>query len=569
MENEGDVKVSKVEIIKQEGNHLRGTIVEELVNGKLFFSEASRQLLKFHGVYQQDDRDLRKQLRKEGKDKHYIMMVRARIPGGTLTAEQYLRFNEIAEQYGYGSLRITTRQTIQLHGILKDNLKQSIAALNDALVTTLNGCGDQARNSTTCAAPVDDEMHREIHEDLQAIVVKVGAKTNAYHEIWLDGEQVEFDREEEEPLYKEAYLPRKFKFCIGIEGDNCLDVYSNDTAYIAHHENGHVVGYTVLAGGSMGRSASIKDTYARLATPIAYIPRAEIVDVSVAILSVFRDFGNREDRRYARLKYLLDARGIEWFRKEIESRIGHELANPRLLVWDSAQDHLGWHEQGHGKWYFGLFVENGRVQDTDEFKLKSVLQEIVQAWKPSVTLTTQQNIILGGILEADRSRIEDKLRAAHVKAPNYLSKTLLNSMACVGFPTCPLAVADSERVLPELIPEFERLMKALEIEDEDITIRMTGCANGCARPYIANIAFVGRAPGKYDLFIGGDAVGTRLNQLYKEVVPLDQLVAQVAPVLTAFAKERTLGEEFGAYCERVGLDYFNTLTIVDPAPVVE
>ncbi len=558
MVNEDGSTVSEVEIIKQESQHLRGSIAQELLNGDPFFTESSRQLLKFHGIYQQDDRDLRKQMRKEGKDKYYMMMVRARIPGGNLSADQYLRFAEISDEYGNGTMRITTRQTIQLHGILKENLKQTIGSLNEALVTTLNGCGDQARNSTTCAAPIHDSLHQEIHEDLQAIVVRVGAKTNAYHEIWLDGEQIQFDQKEEEPLYKEAYLPRKFKFCIGIEGDNCLDVYSNDTAFIAHQENGHVVGYTVLSGGSMGRSASIKTTYARLASPIAYIPRADIVDVAVAILTVFRDFGNREDRRYARLKYLLDSKGIEWFRKEVENRIGYELADPRTLTWHSADDHLGWHEQGDGQWFFGLFIENGRIQDTDEFKLKTVLKEIVQKWNPSVTLTTQQNIILSGFTQANRPELEALLRAAHVKTPSDLSKTLLNSMACVGLPTCPLAVADSERVLPVLIPKFEQLVKELGIDGEDISIRMTGCANGCSRPYIANIAFVGRAPGKYDVFIGGDSIGTRLNQLFKEIVPTDKLVAEVTPVLTAFAKERTHGEEFGEYCERVGLSRFHS-----------
>ncbi|MBX5436181.1 MAG: NADPH-dependent assimilatory sulfite reductase hemoprotein subunit [Alicyclobacillaceae bacterium] len=555
-------KVSEVEVIKRNSRHLRGSIAEELANGEPSFTEESRQLLKFHGVYQQDDRDLRAKLRKEGKDKHYIMMVRARIPGGVLTPDQYLQFDRVTDWYGGGTLRVTTRQTIQLHYVLKRNLKQAIRALNDVMVTTLNGCGDQVRNVIACAAPVADDVHRELREDVLALVDKVGAKTRAYHEIWLDGEPVAgTPDEDEEPLYKDVYLPRKFKFGFAIEGDNCIDVYSNDVGIVAHPEGGHVKGYTILVGGGMGRTASMKQTYPRLASPLGYVPRADLVDACVAVLTAYRDYGNRANRRRARLKYLIDERGLDWFRGEVQSRFGRLLADAPDLVWQDAHDHYGWHPQGDGRWYLGLFVENGRIKDEGEFRLKTALRAVVERWRPTVHLTTQQNVILAGFAEADRPEVEAVLRSHGVRLAHEWSRVMLNSMACVGLPTCGLSVADSERALPQVLPQLERIITGLGLADEDITIRMTGCPNGCARPYISDIAFVGRSPNKYDVFLGGDFLGRHLNKLYKELVPLDQLAAEVEPVLAAFAREREPGERFGDFVRRKGVDYFRELNV--------
>lgn len=550
-------KESKVEIIKREGDHLRGTISEELANDKAYFSDESYQLLKFHGIYQQDDRDVRRKLRQEGKDKYHIMMVRARIPGGVLTPEQYLAFDDITDRYGGGTLRVTTRQTLQLHYILKSNIKAAIRSMNEALVTTLNGCGDQARNTIGCAEPIDDGMHREIRDDLLALAQTVGAKTNAYHEIWMDGEKVPLeDHAEEEPLYGETYLPRKFKIGFAIAGDNCVDVYANDLGVVAHGTADHVEGYTILAGGGMGRTATIKTTYARLATPIAYVPRDELTAIAVAVLSTFRDFGNRSDRRHARLKYLLDSRGLDWFKAELAARLGHALTPPRDLDWENGHDHLGWHRQGDGRWYLGLFVENGRVKDAPGFSLKSALRRIVERWRPTVHFTSQQNVLLAGFDPTVRVAVEDVLKAAGVKLPGEISNTRLHSMACVGLPTCGLATADSERALPDLLPQFEALFDRLGLEDEAISIRMTGCANGCARPYIADIGLVGRTPGKYDLHLGGDFLGRRLNRVYKELVPIERIVGEVSPIVEAFARERNPRERFGDFCERVGLERF-------------
>ncbi|GGJ05404.1 sulfite reductase subunit beta [Alicyclobacillus cellulosilyticus] len=553
-----EAQESEVEVIKRESRYLRGTLKEALQDGTPSFDEANRQILKFHGVYQQDDRDLRAKLRKEGKDKHYIMMVRARIPGGVLKPEQYLKFDELADKYSeYGTLRITTRQTIQLHGVLKRDLKATIRELNEALVTTLGGCGDQVRNTITCAAPGSERYHEEIREDLLGIVDRVGAKTHAYHEIWLDGEPIQLgEGVEEEPLYGDVYLPRKFKIGIAIEGDNCIDVYANDLGIVAHVDGEHVTGYTILVGGGMGRTATVKDTYPRLASPLGYVPRQDLFDTVVAIITVQRDYGDRKDRRYARMKYLLDRRGLDWFRAEVEQRLGKKLAPPRDLVWHRAHDHLGWHTQKAGYSYIGIYVQNGRVKDTEDVKLKSVLRDIVASYRPTVRLTTQQNIILSDIPNHLRGEIEAKLRAAGVKLAEELSNVRKSAMACVALPTCGLATAESERALPTILPEFERLFAEYGIADEHISIRMTGCPNGCARPYIGDIAFVGRSPGKYDLFLGGDFKGTRLNQLYKQLVPIDKLVEEVRPIVAAYAKERQPGEGFGDFVHRVGLDRF-------------
>jgi sulfite reductase (ferredoxin) len=548
---------SKVEAIKRESDHLRGHIAEELQEATTHFTEDSIQLLKFHGMYQQDDRDIRAERRKQGLEKAYSMMVRARIPGGVLSAEQYLQFDNISEAYGNGTMKITTRQTFQLHGILKSDIKASLKEINDVLVTTLGGCGDQVRNTVGCAEPIDDEVHRQIRADLLQMVDTLGAKTNAYHEIWLDGEKVKFE-DEEEPLYGDTYLPRKFKLAFVLEGDNCVDVYDNDLGIVAHTREGEVEGYTLLVGGGMGRTASNKDTYPRLATPIMFVAREELEEACRTIVTIQRDYGNRSDRRYARFKYLLDDKGLDWFQSELESRLGHALTPPRELVWHNATDHLGWHTHGNDQWFLGLFIENGRLKDEDGLRLKSVLREIITEYKPTVHLTVQQNIILGHVQSADKEAIEAKLRDAGVKLLDEWKSARIHSMACVALPTCGLATAEAERALPKVMPELEAMLEGLGLSEEPITMRMTGCPNGCARPYSAEIAFVGRSPGKYDLFIGGEFMGTRLNQLYRELTPIGEFESTLRPLFTAFVNERIDGERFGDYCHRMGLENLQT-----------
>ncbi|MBX6353052.1 MAG: NADPH-dependent assimilatory sulfite reductase hemoprotein subunit [Thermoflavifilum sp.] len=553
-------KESKVEVIKRESRFLRGTLKEALQDDEAKFSEDNVQVLKFHGVYQQDDRDLRQQLKKEGKDRHWIMMVRARIPGGVLTADQYLVFDRIADELtDYGTLRITTRQTIQLHGVVKDNLKETIRRINDAMITTLGGCGDQVRNIICCSAPGDEPFRGEMREDLLSLVDRLGAKTHAYYEIWLDGEPIELEPgKTEEPLYGDVYLPRKFKVAMTPEGDNCIDVYDNDVGLVAHIEDGHVTGYTVLVGGGMGRTATDPKTYPRLASPFAYTSRDKLVDVVTAIVTVQRDFGDRVNRRFARLKYTLDRRGVDWFRSEVEERLGYRLDAPRELVWHNASDHFGWHREADGVSYLGLFIPQGRVKDDEGVRLKTALREVIREFRPTVRLTTQQNVILSGIPDEQKAAVEARLREFGVPMPWELSPTRLGAMACVALPTCGLAVAESERVLPELLPQFEQLFADLGIADAGITLRMTGCPNGCARPYNADIAFVGRTLGKYDVFLGGGSLGTALNEKFADAVPFAALVDVVRPVLEAYARERQVGEGFGEYCRRVGLERFRS-----------
>lgn len=553
-------KESKNEGIKRDSRHLRGTIAEALADGSSHFSEENIQVLKFHGMYQQDDRDLRATARKEGREKFYSMMIRARIPGGVLTPEAYLQFDKLSDTYGNGTMRITTRQTFQLHGILKDVVKPTLQGIHEVLLTTLGGCGDQVRNIISCADPAQDALHQEIREDLLLLVDKLSAKTKAYHEIWLDGEKVEFDDEksfeDEEPLYKETYLPRKFKLGFTVEGHNCSDVYANDLGIVAHKDGtgAHVAGYTLLVGGGMGRTPSDKDTYPRLGTPASFVTRDELVEVCTEIVKIQRDFGNRSERRYSRFKYLLDTNGLDWFTDELTRRLGRKLAPPRSLVWESAHDHLGWHSQGDGLYYLGIFVQNGRLADFANLPLKSVLRDIVEKYHPTVRLTTQQNLILCNLSAGDQAAIEQTLRSAGVKLLDKVTRTLEYSMACPALPTCGLATAESERVFPDVIASLEQLLSSLGLEKEAISIRMTGCSNGCARPYIADIGFVGRTPGKYDLFLGGDLMGARLNQLYKETVPIASFVDELKPILTRYTLERESNERFGDFCARLGME---------------
>ncbi|WP_067925280.1 NADPH-dependent assimilatory sulfite reductase hemoprotein subunit [Alicyclobacillus shizuokensis] len=580
-ELQGQPGESKIETIKRDSHHLRGTITEALQDGKTSFSEENIQVLKFHGVYQQDDRDLRKQLKKEGKERHYMMMVRARIPGGVLTADQYLRFDQLADEYGNGTLRITTRQTFQMHGILKANLKETIRSLNEALVTTLGGCGDQVRNITSCPEPRSDAVARQLRADQLALVARFGARTKAYHEIWLDGEEVtpnyggdagslsdvgagagqrgeggnNPDRsDEEEPLYGRTYLPRKFKIGLTYEGDNCCDVYSNDIGLVAHAEGDRLVGYTLLVGGGMGRTAGDPNTYPRAATPLAFVTRDELLEVCEAILTVQRDYGNRSNRRFARMKYLIDERGLEWFQGQVEARIGRSLTPPRPLTWQSSEDHLGWRVYGD-KAYLGVYIENGRLLDREGLRLRTVLREIVSEYQPTIHLTTQQNLILANLPQNARADIESRLRAAGVKLAEDLPRTRLVAMACPALPTCGLAIAESERALPSVLPQFEALFAEYGLENEPISVRMTGCPNGCARPYLADIGFVGRAIGKYDVFLGADSLGTRVNRRFLELVPINGLVEAMRPLIAVYAKERRPGERFGNYCHRVGFEY--------------
>ncbi|MCI0397668.1 MAG: NADPH-dependent assimilatory sulfite reductase hemoprotein subunit [Chloroflexi bacterium] len=540
---------NKVENFKGESDYLRGTIGQELHSGENHFGEASKQLLKFHGLYQQDDRDQRDGARRP--EKEYSFMIRSKIPGGRLTAEQYLVHDELAGRYGNGTLRITTREDFQLHGVLKGELKQTLAAMNETLITTLGACGDLVRNVMCCPVPPGEPLRAELYACARRISDHLRPHTRAYHEIWLDGEKVSSGETGEEPIYGQNYLPRKFKIAIAYPGDNCVDVYTQDVGLVPVVQGGALQGYNLLVGGGLGMTHNKPETFPRLADALAFVLPAEVVPAVEAVVTIHRDHGDRGNRKHARLKYLVHDWGIERFRAEVERRLGYRLSPVVPTPPFELELHLGWHEQGDGCVYLGLSVENGRIQDTGNSGLKTGLREIIRAFRPGIALTPNQDILLTGLDPADREPIEAILRRYAIPTPGQLANVQLYSMACPALPTCGLALAESERALPAIIDELEAELAQLGLQDERLTVRMTGCPNGCARPYVADLAFVGRSADKYVIYVGGRRDGTRLNRPYQDLVPRDELVATIRPLLVHFSQARQPGESFGDFCHRV------------------
>jgi sulfite reductase (ferredoxin) len=554
----GIMAKKNVEQIKAESHGLRGNIGEELTNSDTFFTGAAEKILKFHGIYQQEDRDARKQDRSAD---HHQFMIRTRLPGGQLSAAQYIAHDEIADKYANGTLRITTRQDFQFHGMLKGNLQEALRDMNHALLTTLGACGDIVRNVMACPAPTADPQRQTVQEFAFELTRALYPQTNAYHQIWIDGEAMIDDHEIDDPLYGKTYLPRKFKIAIAYAGDNCVDVYTNDLGLIAlFDDQNKLSGFNLLVGGGMGMTHNNDATYARLGDEIAFITPEQVVEVVTAVVTIHRDFGDRENRKHARLKYILHERGVDWFRSELENRVGYSLAPVKPMPAFQVDDHLGWHEQGDGRWYLGLHVENGRVADRGAYRLRSGLRAIIEQFGLSVRLTAQQNILLTDILPDDRTDIETLLNQYGIRRVEAISRMRRNALACVALPTCGLAITEAERVFPRVIDQFENTLDELGIADADITARMTGCPNGCARPYVAEIAFVGRSLDKYTIFLGGDPAGTRLAQPFLDLVPLDQLVPALYPVLVAYRDQRLKGESFGDFCLRAGLDHLREFT---------
>jgi sulfite reductase (ferredoxin) len=555
--------VSRNETIKANSNHLRGLIKEELVEDTPAFSDDSEQLLKFHGIYQQDDRDRRKEARAKGLDKHHQLMIRTRIPGGIVAPEAYLAHDDIAERWANGTLRVTTRQDFQLHGVLKGDLKRSIRGINDALLTTLGGCGDVERNIMCCPEPLADTFHAQVHRSIAALVAELTPRTKAYHEIWLDGEVVETSEPDEEPLYRGRYLPRKFKTTVALQGDNCVDVYAHDLAIVAMRgEGGPLRGFNVLVGGGLGRTHNKPETFVAVAQPLAFVPPEDIVDVARAVVEVQRDYGDRTNRKHARLKYTIADRGLDWFRLAVERRLGHALRPAERLSWQPVDDHLGWHEQGDGNLYAGVYVENGRIADAGEVRYRTGLRRIVEELRPQVRLTAQQNVILAGIAPADRSRVDALLAEHGIAAVDALPSALRHSMACPAIPTCGLAVAEAERALPGLIRRIAAMLDELGLGDERISFRMSGCPNGCSRPYLGDVGFVGTTLGKYDVMLGGDFNGTRLNRLFAPNVPIAEITSLLRPVFETFRAERQAGEGFGDWVDRLGFEAVRECAVV-------
>lgn len=553
--------LSRNETIKATSNHLRGLIKEELVEDTPAFGDDSEQLLKFHGIYQQDDRDRRKEARAKGLTKHHQLMIRTRIPGGVVSPDAYIAHDDISRRWANGTLRVTTRQDFQLHGVLKGDIKKSIRAINDSLLTTLGGCGDVERNVMCCPEPIADQFHSEVDRSIGAMVAELTPKTRAYHEIWLDGEVVETSEPEVEPLYKDQYLPRKFKTTVALEGDNCVDVYAHDLAIVAMKSTtGTLRGFNVLVGGGLGRTHNKPETFVAVARPLAFVAPDQIVDVAREVVAVQRDYGDRANRRHARLKYTIADRGLDWFREEVQSRLTFKLQPPEALDWKPVDDHLGWHEQGDGSLYVGIYIENGRIADVDGVRSRTGLRKIVDELRPQVRLTAQQNVILAGIAPADRPRVEQLMAEHGIAAVEAIPQAIRNAMACPAIPTCGLAVAEAERALPGLIRQLATMLEEVGLADERISFRMSGCPNGCSRPYLGDVGFVGTTLGKYDVMLGGDFNGTRLNRVFAPNVPIAEIPALLRPLFEQFRSDRGPDEGFGNWVERAGFESLRVVT---------
>jgi sulfite reductase (ferredoxin) len=537
---------SKVERAKRAGRHLRGTIAETLASDATHFGPDDLQLLKFHGVYQQDDRDARRA--REG-EKRYRFMARVALPAGLLSAAQYLALDELARACGDGTLRVTTRQGFQFHGVLKGDLKAAIAGVHHALATTLAACGDVNRNVMGCPAPLADPAHRAVQAAAAAIAAELRPASGAYHEIWLDGER-RVSTEAEEPFYGDTYLPRKFKVAVGLADDNCVDLYANDLALVALTAGDRVTGWNVLVGGGLGMTHGKGDTIARLAEPLGRVGPDHAAAAARVVAAIFRDHGNRADRRHARLKYLLEEWGIERFRAEFARRAPFPLDPAAPLTALAFHDHLGPFPQADGRWCFGVHVPSGRIADRPGFRLREALREIARDPGPALALTPHQNLLLTGLGSEDLPRVEAILARHGVPVPAALSGVRRHAMACPALPTCGLAVAESERFLPDVLAALEDELEGLGLRDAPVAVRMTGCPNGCARPYTADLAFVGRSLGLYHVYVGGGLRGDRVTDLWLADVRAPDLVTAVRPLLRAWAGGRLPGEGLGDWYQR-------------------
>ncbi len=541
---------SKVELAKRHGRRLRGTIGETLASDATHFGHDDLQLLKFHGTYQQDDRDQRKAREAEGRDKAYQFMVRVAITAGAVTAEQYLALDGLADSHADGTLRVTTRQGFQFHGVLKGDLKGTIAEINRTLLTTISACGDVQRNVMGCAAPLGDADHAEVRRVAEALARELRPASRAYHEIWLDGEK-QLSTEAEEPFYGEHYLPRKFKAAVGLSTDNCVDIWAQDVGLLAVVHHGRLTGFNLLVGGGLGMTHNKGDTAARLAAPLGFVAPEHAIEAVRIVASIFRDHGNRSDRRHARLKYLLAEWGLERFRAEFVARARFPLQPAVSLPRLPFHDHLGRHRQADGRWFYGVFVQSGRILDSGSHRLRTALRTIIERFRPSLRLTAQQNLLLTDLDPAALDQVELLLRDHGVIPPLELSAVRRYSVACPALPTCGLAVAESERAIPGLLDQLEAELESLGVGGEPLTVRMTGCPNGCARPYTADIAFVGRSLGLYNVYVGGGLAGDRLVDLYRADVPLEEIVESLRPLLHRWAAERHDGEGLGDFYQRL------------------
>ena len=555
-------KPSEVEGVKLASRHLLGRLAEELAGGGIQVSEEAYNLLKFHGTYEQYDRDTATERKQHGDEKDYSFMVRVRMPGGRLTAAQYLALDALADRYANATLRITTRQGIQFHGVVKGNLKATIAGINHTLLTTQSACGDVVRNVMTSPAPVRDAIHERLEADARMLSARLLPASRAYHQIFLDepaDEPADESAKAGEPLYGDAYLPRKFKIALAIPSDNTVDVLTNDLALIALHEGDRLIGYNVAVGGGLGMTHNKPRTYPRLASLVGSVGPDDLLRICEAVILLQRDHGNRSDRRRARLKYVVDDMGIEWVRERLAGYFGAPLSPARPMPPLQVPELLGWHEQGDGRWWLGVPVASGRIQDVAGMRLRSALREVVRRFGTDPVMTPQQDILLSNVIPADRSAVDDVLRRHGVAAAEQLTPLARWALACPALPTCGLALTEAERVREPIVEAVEAALRRHGLAGERISLRITGCPNGCTRSYAGDIGLVGRVPGAYAIYVGGDFEGTRLSFRLLERVAEARIAATLEPIFAAFAAERDAGEAFGAFCTRRGSDYLLSL----------
>ncbi|MCT8468607.1 NADPH-dependent assimilatory sulfite reductase hemoprotein subunit [Chromohalobacter canadensis] len=545
------------ERLKVESHYLYGTLEESLADRATgAVNEADTQLTKFHGFYQQDDRDVRDDRRHRKLEPLYSFMVRLRLPGGQVSPEQWLTLDDNASRYANGTLRITTRQTFQYHGVFKENLRGHLQALDKAMMDTIAACGDVNRNVICTANPHRSPVHRQVYDLAHEISAHLLPSTRAYHEIFLGEERVaggpQESGDEVEPLYTRHYLPRKFKVALAIPPENDVDVFAHDVGFIADVQAGELKGFNVCIGGGMGMTHGETATFPRLSDIVGYCTPDRAAAVSEAIMLVQRDNGNRHDRKQARLKYTVEALGVDGFRERVEEYLGESLAPARELPLTHNGDRLGWYQGEDGLWHYGLFVQNGRLADVDGgAQLMSGMREIAKAHDGDIVLTTNQNLIITQVPEARREAIDTLL--ADYAMTFETTPLRRHAMACVAFPTCGLAMAESERYLPSLIDRLEAIMQDAGLGDDAIIVRMTGCPNGCARPYLAEIGFVGKTLGRYNLYLGGGFAGERLNKLYRENIDEATILEELTPLIQRYAAEREAGEAFGDFVVRAGV----------------
>ncbi|KAB2332123.1 assimilatory sulfite reductase (NADPH) hemoprotein subunit [Cytobacillus depressus] len=547
---------SDVERIKDDSQYLRGTLEAAMQdNLSAGINDDDNRLMKFHGSYLQDDRDLRNERQKQKLEPAYGFMLRVRAPGGVVSSEQWRVLEELADQYANGALKLTTRQSFQMHGILKWNMKKTIQEVNSILLNTLAACGDVNRNVMCNPNPYQSEIHAEVYEYAKALSDHLLPRTRAYHEIWLDEEKVAGTPEvdEIEPIYGKHYLPRKFKIGIAVPPSNDIDVFSQDLGFIAIVNEGILQGFNIAIGGGMGFTHGDKATYPQVAKVIGFCTPDKITEVAEKIITIQLDYGNRSVRKNARFKYTIDRLGLEVVKNELENRLGWSLEEARAYHFDHNGDRYGWVKGIDGNWHFTLFVQNGRVIDYPNYKLKTGLQEIAKIHTGDFRLTANQNLVIANVSTEKKEQINELVEKYGLTNSEFYTALRRSSMACVALPTCGLAMAESERYLPVLIDKIEEIIDENGLRDEEITIRMTGCPNGCARPALGEIAFIGKAPGKYNMYLGAAFDGSRLNKMYRENIGEEEILSEMRVLLSRYAKEREEKEHFGDFVIRAGI----------------